>query len=185
MKIATAFVLFVVCLANVSGRVLEKSIARDSDVCAFYIDTPVSLSDPTAKDLVASALNGIIGNEELVTRFNNGTNDVAVFTNSISCDSLTTALVPKLLESALFDNDVRILHAMTGEATQARKCTYGGTCKWWKPSCTLYRTCGKGWVSGGMAGAGDLYGNPCTSSCRTKCYSYCQCLYDTSCYGKK
>lgn len=184
MKIATAFVFCIVCLANVSGRVLENSIEKESaPVCAFYIDAAVSLSDPAVKDLVTSAVKTLVDDDQLAIRFNNGTNDVAVFTNSTSCDSLTTALVPKLIESPLFDG-AHIVQSMTG-GIQARKCTYGGTCLWWKPRCTLYRTCGKGYVTGGVAGAGDLYGNPCNSSCRTKCYSYCQCLYDTSCYGKK
>jgi hypothetical protein len=145
----------------------------------------VSLSDDSsAKAALVTALKNLTDDASI--RFNNGTNDVAVFLDSPEaatafCDAVATDLV---LPESLFGSSVHILQS-TVQSLAASKCTYTGSCKWWWGGCQLYRTCGKGYVSGGSSGAGDLYGKACTSSCRSKCYSYCQCLSDTSCYGKK
>lgn len=184
MKLFACIALLSVCLANVSGRdVREKST---DPVCAFYIESNVSVSDPPVKEALISLVRSLVDTDDI--RFNEGTNDVAVFVKSSSdCTLLTTDLAPKVIDSSVFGPDVRLLFAVSENSTRvtARKCTYSGTCPWWYTNCRLYRTCGKGYVSGGVSGAGDLYGKACTSSCRSKCYSYCQCPYDTSCYGKK
>lgn len=176
MKISCVCAL-IVCFASIStGRVLEEA-SRDT-VCAFYLDAPTSLSDdPSAKAALVTALKNLAA-ADVSIRFNNGTNDVAVFLDSpetakVFCDAVVTNL----------GSSVHVLQSAV-HSLVARKCTYDGSCKWWWGGCQLYRTCGKGYVSGGSSGAGDLYGKACTSSCRTRCYSYCQCPSDTSCYGK-
>lgn len=172
--------IVVLCLAGASARNLQST----SKVCAFYIDSNVSIADPSAKQVLDSAIHSLVDTDDI--RINNGTNDVAVFVNSSSACTILTNNLTSTLADTVFGSDVRILYAVIENSPHvtARKCTYSGSCSWWWANCKLYRTCGKGYVSGGVAGAGDLYGNPCNSSCRSKCYSYCQCPYDTSCYGK-
>jgi len=183
MKTVCVSIFLVVCCAGVSFARVVREESRDS-VCAFYLDAPVSLSDNvSAKTALIDVLKNMT--DDALVRFNNGTNDVAVFLESRQdalalCRALVTDVV---FPESVFGSPVRVLQH-TAKASLNKKCTYGGSCKWWWGSCQLYRTCGKGYVSGGVNGAGDLYGNACTSSCKSKCYSYCQCPNDTSCYGK-
>jgi len=175
------FILAVCFCSGTASRIVHSS---GDTACAFYLDAPVSLSDEPTKDAFVIALKTFTGDAPL--RFNNGTNDVAVILKSHKdavalCNALTTDLV---LPEDVFGSLARVLPS-TSHSISSRKCTYGGSCRWWWGNCQLYRTCGKGYVTGGVSGAGDLYGSACTSSCKSKCYSYCQCPNDTSCYGKK
>lgn len=182
MKSAVACII-ALCFANVScARVLNED---RSNVCAFYIDAPFLLSsNEEAKTVFLAAVKNLTGLDDI--RINPGTNDVALFVSTLddaidACHDLSELKLPEDVFGS-----AKILKLVTDSkaAVTTRKCTYTGACKWWWAGCSLYRTCGKGYVSGGVNGAGDLYGKACTSSCRTKCYSYCQCVNDNSCYGK-